>query len=208
MDNCVELIERWSKSPWKEAIEVILDPNCSKAQFKEMLDSLYPNGDAMLNSATFRGPGNFYDFRGLNLANKNVANTDFLRSDLRCSCFIKANLTGTYLMTSRLENVSFSEVTLAKGVRFDGCFASGADFSKAHLIEADFSSAELTNVNFSGAILENCEFGNAKLDNAKFEEAVMRGCKMMGASMSKKEQATAWYKDSTFERSEYIKWVP
>lgn len=207
-DNDNYLIERWKKSPWKEGIKVLIDPHCSKEQFASLIKSLYPNGDELVTVETFRGRGEFCDFRGVNLSGICLREVDFHRCDLSKSNFEKTDLIGADFSVARLHDASFSGISAVEKIRFGECFAEGAKFNNVQLVNADFSGADLVEADFSGALLERCDFGNARFQNAEFKGARMIDCNVLGARFSAKEQGADWYKASTFRRSENIIWVP
>ena len=206
-DSDQYLVQRWQQSPWKEGIEVLIDPNCTKAQMDSLLKTLYPHGDQLVVVETFRGRGEFCDFRGLDLSGMNLRKVCFLRCDLSGGNFARTDLVGTYFTVARLQNASFAGVVVNERVGFEDCFARGADFSGVHLVNADFSGAELVEVDFTGATLERCDFGNASLQNAKFDGTRMIDCNVQGARFSIKERDANFIARSTLRDADHIVWV-
>jgi uncharacterized protein YjbI with pentapeptide repeats len=201
------LIDRWLQSPWTEGVAVLIDPLCTKAQMDELIKKLYPKGDELVVIETFRGRGEFLDFRGVNLSGMNLRKVDFVGCDLSKGKFVEADLVGANFTVARLEDASFAGIVAAEQIVFIECFARGADFASVHLIDTYFWGAELVDTNFAASMLDRCDFNNARLQGAKFDGARMINCNVQGAHFSEKERHADWFKQSTFQHSELIVWV-
>lgn len=201
------LIDRWLQSPWIEGVAVLIDPLCSKAQMDALIKTLYPKGDELVVVETFRGRGEFLDFRGVDLSGMNLRKVVFAHCDLSKGKFLEADLVGAIFTVARLEDASFAGIVATEQIVFEECFARGADFAGVQLVDTYFWGAELVDSNFAGSVLDSCNFGNARLQNARFNGARMINCNVQGAHFSKNERDADWFKQSTFRESESIVWV-
>lgn len=206
-DNNQYLIDRWQKSPWKEGIAILIDPLCNKAQMDALIKMLYPNGDELVVVQTFRGRGEFLDFRGVDLSGMNLRKVEFIGCDLSQGKFISADLVGASFTVARLYETSFAGVVATQRIGFMECFAQGADFAGVHLVNADFCGAELVDSNFAGAVLDQCDFSNTRLQGIKFDGARMINCNVQSAHFSAKEKDAIWFEQSTFRGSDQIVWM-
>lgn len=207
IDTDPYLIDRWLQSPWTEGIAVLVDPLCSKAQMDALIKMLYPKGDELVVVDTFRGRGEFLDFRGVDLSAMNLRNVVFAHCDLSKGKFSGADLVGAIFTVARLEDASFAEIVATQRIGFMECFAQGADFAGVHLVNADFCGAELVDSNFAGAVLDQCDFSNTRLQGIKFDGARMINCNVQGAHFSAKEKDAIWFEQSTFRSSDQIVWM-
>ena len=92
--------------------------------------------------------------------------------------FFQANLTGTSLRESVLNNAVFYEATL-NGTRFQGAELKRANFNSAQLYKVSFRGADLRGATFDNAILRDIDFTDAKLEGVNFTTAEgydIKGC--------------------------------
>lgn len=180
-----EFIARWSRSPWKDAIECIADKDCERAAFDELLSRLYPHGDRYSVSETHRGKAELLDFRGITLSGMDLSGVEFFKFDLRASDFSASEISGCCMDCANIGDSNFSFVKcsglsfsegFSSGVIFDGAEFresdlsrtdfSGSSFVRSKIIECNFSGSILTNVNFLDSMITRCDFSNSYISNS------------------------------------------
>lgn len=208
MDDLKILTARWMNSPWKEAVDVLVDSNSTKEVFLAMVRKLYPDeGSEIRTSYTHRGKAELYDFRCVNLAKRNLENVDFYKFDLSDGDFSKSNISGADFGTAQLENADFSNAQADNSTNFHGCFAKNTDFSSAKFYGVDFSGADFSGANFVNAVLENCDLSNVRLQGAKLDNVKIINCNGQKLQLSKNEQNADWFLQSSFNNVDQIVWI-
>lgn len=152
-----DVVDRWSRPDWIEAALVVADPNCTKQQFNDMVGRLYPQGGETIVLETLRGRAEFYDFRGIDLSEKDLSGVDFVGFDLSAGKLMNVSLAQSRLISSRLEQTDFSNC-VGGHTRFDGCFARAAIFVGADVVQSDFSGDRSSRSNFRRVAFAKVQF--------------------------------------------------
>ncbi len=206
MRNYEQLVERWSYSPWREAIEILADANCTKNEFESMIKRLYPDGGDISRSETHRGTAELFDCRGVDLSDRDLQNVDFYKIDLSGANFSGANIDGASFDTAQLMDTDFSRALASSNISFVGCFGVRSNFSNVQLVKGIFWGADLSDSNFFGATLDRCDFSNAILTGSNLVGAKMIDCDVQGMRLLEKERDAEWFRQSSFRNEEHIVW--
>jgi hypothetical protein len=115
------------------------------------------------------------------------ANADLADYDLRNTCWDRSDLRGATLARADLSNTTFAGSTLSQanldGVAAEGASFNQADISLANLSRADLRNANLLAANLSTATLEGTDLGEANLLGTNLRNALLLGTDLSGANV-------------------------
>jgi uncharacterized protein YjbI with pentapeptide repeats len=123
----------------------------------------------------------------LDLTGINAVGADLADYDLRNTCWDRSDLRGATLARADLSNTTFAGSTLSQanldGVAAEGASFNQADISLANLSRADLRNANLLAANLSTATLEGTDLGEANLLGTNLRNALLLGTDLSGANV-------------------------
>ena len=158
------------KDRWKDNDEIVED-FCNllskPEEFEERFeDFLYMSNDNKL-----------FDFRGIEVSNKNLSGAFFVDIDLSHSTFISCEVRNTAFHSSILNGVEFESLNFERGGIFN-CEISSVKFTNTNIDDyimsgLNFRECLLKNSNFSHADLSSCKFESVKFEDSSLHKAIM-----------------------------------
>jgi uncharacterized protein YjbI with pentapeptide repeats len=128
-------------------------------------------------------------YRGTNLTEADLSNSEFQAADFTDANLTDANLNGISLpkancSKAHLLRAKMNAAHLVEAV-FDSAFLRQADLTKADLRRASFRKANLVGAKLRNANLEGADLTGADLRLAKLNNANLRGAKLYDAKLGK-----------------------
>lgn len=135
---------------------------------------------------------------GVDLAEYNLQNTCWDRSDLRGAIASKANLADTTFAGANLQQANFDRVK-AQRARFDSARLVGTNLS-----QSDLAGANLLAANLTSALLPEANLTDANLQGANLTSATMFGANLNGADMVSANLTGALLTDADLSGAEHL----
>lgn len=123
----------------------------------------------------------------LDLTSVNAVGANLAEYDLRNTCWNRSDLRGAIMSRANLSDATFDGVILQQAnldrIAANGASFSSANLSYANLSQSDLSDANLLAANMMRATLQATDFTNANLGGANLTEAQAIGADFSGANM-------------------------
>jgi hypothetical protein len=119
----------------------------------------------------------------LELTGINAVGMDLADYDLRNTCWDRSDLRGATLARADLSDATFAGATLAQA-NLDGVAAQGASFNQADIAQANLSRADLRNANLLAADLSTATLQGTDLRDANLLGTNLRNALLLGADLS------------------------
>jgi uncharacterized protein YjbI with pentapeptide repeats len=120
---------------------------------------------------------------GVDLADYDLRNTCWDRSDLRGAAMLRADLSGASFVDSSLTQANLDSVT-ASGANFYQANLSGANISRADLRNANLLTADLSSATLQGTNLAEANILGTNLRNALLLGADLSGANVLNADFT------------------------
>jgi uncharacterized protein YjbI with pentapeptide repeats len=120
---------------------------------------------------------------GADLANTNLQNTCWDRSDLRGAIVSGANLSDSYFGSANLQQANLDRVN-AERAQFNSANLLNANLSQGNFTDANFLAANMTSTLLQGTDLDNASLVRANLQNAAAFGATMNGANLLDANLT------------------------
>jgi len=141
------------------------------------------------------------DLQQADLADTQLAGSDFSMSALMESNFDKADLRASKFKASALKGASFVGTDLS-GAGFFSSDLTEADLSSANLTEATFAYCAFSGAKFDGTIFDKTEFKKSDLTNAAFDGQTLRDTIFDATSLKGATFKDAILEDVSFHHSD------
>jgi hypothetical protein len=119
----------------------------------------------------------------LELTGINAVGVDLADYDLRNTCWDRSDLRGATMSRADLSGATFAGSTLSQA-NLDGVDAQGAMFNQADLAQANLSRADLRNANLLAADLSTATLQGTNLSDANLLGTNLRNALLLGADFS------------------------
>lgn len=140
------------------------------------------------------------DLQEADLADVNLAGSDFSMSALMNVSFNGSDLTGSVFKSAAVSGASFVGANLSNVVASSSDFM-GADFTKANLSGAKLTTSAFNKAIFKETDLTNTEFNKSDLSGQSFEGITLRGTSFNSTSLKNTSFKNAVLEDVSFHHS-------